>query len=124
MKAKKILIVSAGDPEAMGAWPAGYETVSASGDEAAIELAQQEAFEAIVIDGSDSDLHVRKLYALLPILQPDAALFRFRADARTPVQSTVHEHFRRLQNERIKRYIVFNSMPAFNGPELPAFSAN
>jgi hypothetical protein len=124
MNAKKILIISASDPADMGAWPAGFETVCASGDEAAIELAQQQAFEAIVIDGADADLHVRKLLAIMPILQPDAALFRFRADAATSLQADVQEHFRRLRNERIRRYMVFGDMPAFNGPELPSFSAN
>jgi hypothetical protein len=124
MNAKKILIITASDPARIGSWPSGYETVCASGDEAAIELAQQQAFAAIVIDSSDEALHQRKLDAILPILQPDAPLFRFQAGAPTPVPDAVHEHFRRERNARIRRYLVLDDLKPFNGPELPAFSAN
>ncbi|TCJ13293.1 hypothetical protein EPD60_12945 [Flaviaesturariibacter flavus] len=124
MNAKRILIITASDPACMGAWPSGYETVCASGDEAAIELAQQQAFAAIVIDTSDAALHQRKLDAILPILQPDTPLFRYRTGARTPVPAAVQEHFRQERNARIRRYLVLDDLEPYNGPELPAFSAN
>jgi hypothetical protein len=123
MKAKNILIISAREATEWGTWPAGYEAVFANGDEAAIELAQQHAFEAIVIDGTDAVLHHLKLNAILPILQPDAALFRYSGNKGQSLQAEVQEHFRRERNARIRRYLVLDSA-SFNGPELPHFSAN
>lgn len=123
MNTRSILIVS-GQPGSLAGWPAPFEAVVAATDEAAIELAQRQLFEAIVIDATDEALHGAKLRAILPILQPEAALFQHSEAAATPVQTTVQEHFRRLRNERIRRYLVLDSVQQANAAAPPAFSAN
>ncbi|GAB4092740.1 hypothetical protein [Flaviaesturariibacter terrae] len=123
MNTRKILIVSA-RPQGIASWPAQYETVVAPTDESAIELAQRQDFEAIVLDGTDPEVHGAKLRAILPILQPEAALFEHSGSADTPVQSVVQEHFRRLRNDRIRQYLVLDELDARNWSEPPAFSAN
>lgn len=120
MNTRNILIVSA-HPGSLSQWSAAYDTVVAPTDEAAIELAQRQHFEAIVIDDTDAQLHGAKLRAILPILQPDAAFFHYEQGA--PVQTAVQEHFRRQRNERIRRFVVIGDGYAAD-EATPGFSAN
>lgn len=123
MNTRKILIVTA-RPEAVKSWPSQYETVFASNDEAAIELAQRHPFEAVVLDGTDPAMNNAKLRAILPILLPEIALFQDAGRPGASVQTEVQEHFRRERNDRIRRYVLLDEIDASNGANPPAFSAN
>ncbi|RYY86404.1 MAG: hypothetical protein EOO15_14540 [Chitinophagaceae bacterium] len=123
MNTQKILIVTA-RLDAITSWPAQYETVFAPNDEAAIELAQRQDFAAVVLDGTDPELHTAKLRAILPILLPDAALFNYEGEGEAPVQALVSEHFRRERNARIRRFVVLDEINVDSWTTPPAFSAN
>ena len=122
MSNRTILIVSA-HREALESWPSYYDTVFAATDEGAIELAQRQSFEAIVLDSTDPQLHQGKLRAVLPILQPDAVLFHYGGASEAPVQAAVQEHFRRQRNARIRQLVILdNTNTDWSVP--PEFSAN
>ncbi|RYY60466.1 MAG: hypothetical protein EOO12_15255 [Chitinophagaceae bacterium] len=122
MNTRKILIVSA-HREALERWPSYYEPVFAETDESAIEVAQRQPFEAIVLDGTDPEVHSAKLRAILPILQPEAALFNYEGAPEATVQADVQEYFRRQRNARIRRFIVLDNAGS-DWTVPPEFSEN
>ncbi|RYZ00287.1 MAG: hypothetical protein EOO11_02135 [Chitinophagaceae bacterium] len=126
MKTNKILIISNKDAAALGTWAAAdsWEAVFASNDEQAIELAQQQRFEAVVVDDTDGTLHPLKLGALLPILQPDVAVFHYSGESTAALGNRVKAHFVRARNERIRRFLVLDSNAPGDWTSLPPFSAN
>ncbi|GAA4318799.1 hypothetical protein [Flaviaesturariibacter amylovorans] len=126
MKTNKILIISNNDAVALSAWAVAdaWEAVFAGSDEQALELAQQQPFGAIVVDGTDGSLNPLKLRALLPILQPDVAVFHYAGEGTDTLRTRVKDHFVRLRYERIRRFLVLDDSRGASWSQLPQFSAN
>ncbi len=55
-------------------------------DETAIELCHQQHFDMVVVDGTDRNIDSRKLHAVLPILQEDLTLLRYRGETAKELQ--------------------------------------
>ncbi len=101
-----------------------FEPTFVTSDEEGIELAAQQVFDAVVIDGTDDTINNRKLFAVLPILQPDIALVDYTGEDGTELQSRLTAVFRQKRAQRIRRFLVLDSLIKANTDSLPLFSAN
>jgi CheY-like chemotaxis protein len=127
MNRKRILVVTtqSGELSNWSGMPQKFETIFTNTDEKAIELVQSQPFHLVVIDNSVEEIDFKKLAAILPILQSDIELLRFRESSFEELENEVQAIFIRKRNEKIKRVLVLDS----SGVEtiwnnLPAFSAN
>lgn len=125
MTTKRILIVSGINHEKLGTWNQlkNTETKIVHTDENAIEMAQRQGFDVVVIDYSDININHKKLSAVLPILLPEVQLFSYNGETHDDLEARINAYFIQKRNERIKRWLVLNDSTPRSGP-LPAFSAN
>ena len=79
MTKKNVLVVS--NPDTMHAelleWISSTESLDmtfAESQEQAIELSNQQLFDMVVIDKTDANINIKKLAAILPILNAEALL--------------------------------------------------
>ena len=86
-----------------------YTATFASSDEKAIEVFQQQQFDIVVADNTGNDLDVRKLSAVLPILQTEAELVVYEGEPVSELQAKVVATLIRKRNQRMKRYLVLDS---------------
>jgi hypothetical protein len=127
MSKRKIMVVSGNPPADMvSIWSNSplFEPTFVTSDEEGIELAAQQVFDAVVIDGTDDTINNRKLFAVLPILQPDIALVDYTGEDGTELQSRLTAVFRQKRAQRIRRFLVLDSLIKANTDSLPLFSAN
>ncbi len=125
MNRKNILIVSGHQlrDESVNNW-AGFDTIFAPSEERAIELANRQLFDLAVIDHTSTAIDQKKLLAVLPILQPDMKLLKYKGEPLQELKNKVAAVFIRQKNERIKRYLVLDSSQLNPWSLLPPFSAN
>lgn len=129
MKTKQILIVS--DPnineEGLMLWKnlsKNFDTILVNTDERAIELANRQHFDMVVIDNSNAAIDFKKLTAVLPIFQTDIALINFTDESIMEMENKVKALFINKRNERIKRFLVLDSSATNAWDRLPPFSVN
>jgi hypothetical protein len=92
-------------------------------DEEAIELCHQRKFDIVVVDGTDGKIDSRKLHAVLPILQEDITLLRYRGESTDELEDNVKAIFDAKKYKRIQRMLLLEpSVGAFQN--LPSFSLN
>jgi len=102
-----------------------YVLFFASSDERAIELCHQRRYDMAVIDNTDVDIKLKKLLAVLPILQKEVLLVSHNGEAAPDLHRKVVAAFNKRKLERIKRLMVLDSSkPAPQANALPPFSAN
>ena len=93
-------------------------------DEAAIELFHQRRFDMVVVDGTDSNIDDRKLNAVLPILQEDTTLLRYRGETAEELQDNVKAIFDARKYRRIQRMLMLEPTVNAVSLSLPPFSVN
>lgn len=102
-----------------------YALFFVSSDERAIELCHQRRYDMAVIDNTDPEIKLKKLLAVLPILQKEMLMVSHNGEAPADLQRKVVTAFNKRKMERIKRLIVLDSSkPAGQPNALPPFSAN
>jgi hypothetical protein len=118
MKAKKILIITDKEPNIQDS--ERFRFILAKNDEQAIEMAHQDEFDAILLEGVNGEKGL-KLQAILPILQPEAMLL-FATDLSR--EEALNQAFLERRKQRIAKIMVLDSttLKPFEG--LPVFSAN
>lgn len=126
MSTKKILIISSTNELNPANWTQvkNVETLTMDEDEKAIEVAQQQNFDAIVINYNDNSLNHKKLMAILPILQPDVKIITLEGEAIDAVEAEIAAYFIKQRNDRIRRMLVLNDDALKGQQGLPSFSAN
>lgn len=120
---KNILIVTT-DTEQFQLPQEQYISFFAHSDEEAIELAQQGSFDAVVMDGQLPAHDLKKLSAVLPILQPDMILLQHQAAGRLRVEEELKAAFLQRRKERVMKLMVLDATQTHPWTGLPAFSAN
>ena len=125
MTKKSILIVSGSNTGQLAGVldESKFITAQANSDEAAIELANQRDFDAVLIDVT-SELEARtKLNAILPVLQPEIVIVSYNSTNTKDIQLRLLAALKQKRNERMKGFRI---MDAQQGPlaDLPLFSAN
>ncbi|HYK55447.1 MAG TPA: hypothetical protein VEV15_03145 [Flavisolibacter sp.] len=125
MSTKNILIVSGSHLSAndLEGWK-GFETTFAETDERAIELANRQSFHMAVIDSTSHEVNIKKLSAVLPLLQEEMEVLYYKGEPLNELKNKVAAFFTQQRNERIKRFLLLDASAMNMGWHLPAFSAN
>lgn len=125
MSTKNILIVSGGHLSAkdLEEWK-GFETTFAETDERAIELANRQPFDMAVIDRTSREVNIKKLSAVLPLLQEELKVLYYEGESLNALKNKMAAFFTQQKNERIKRFLVLDASAMNMDWHLPAFSAN
>jgi signal recognition particle GTPase len=129
MNKKNILVVVAGnnDPQ-LSAWCTEnelYQISFARSDEQAIEFAQQQYFDLVLMDSTNEELNQKKLRAVLPILIDDVLMASFDGETREQLDQKISYLFEKRKAERLQRLLVLDATAGnstFAG--LPPFSVN
>lgn len=129
MKAKQLLIISNLDETEnnLPVWSGlskHFEINIVNTDERAIELVNRQHFDMAVIDNTSAAIDVKKLMAVLPILQTDIELVYFEGEIFSELETKVKAVFNRRRVERIKRFLILDSSGQNAGNSLPPFSDN
>jgi hypothetical protein len=125
---KKILIVAT--PETnniLSAWCENNPDADfswAGSDERAIEMTHIEAFDIIIADSTNAEIDIKKLQAILPILQDDTDLVVFSGEDIEKLDEKISMIFKRKMEERKQRIFVLDSTPGDIWSGLPGFSVN
>ena len=122
MTKKNILIIKEQIDNNLDQQPEKYSVTVIDSHEKAIELFHQQNFDLVVVDQNPDSIDMKKLNALLPILQESAVLLSFNGD--TDLFDKINEVFYAQKMERLKRMLVLDSTTANGSFGLPAFSAN
>ena len=129
MNRKNIMVVATGsyDPQ-LAAWCAGnelYQISFARNDEQAIEMAQQQYFDLVLMDSKNEELDQKKLRAVLPILIDDVLMASYDGETREQLDQKISYLFEKRKAERMQRLLVLDATAGnstFGG--LPPFSVN
>ena len=129
MNKKNILVVS--NPETMK--PELLEWISkadaldmtfADTQEQAIELSNQQLFDVVLIDKTDTSVNIRKLNAVLPILNSEALLVGYEGEAGEQIEEKIKLAFDYRKFKRLQRLMILDSsVPQPRGGMMP-FSPN
>ena len=92
-------------------------------DETAIEVCHQHEFDVVVVDDTNDNINIKKLYAVLPILQDDITLLRYQGETRAQLEENVKAVFDAKKYRRIQQMLMLEpSVGSFSN--LPSFSLN
>jgi DNA-binding NtrC family response regulator len=129
MNKKNVLVVS--NPETMNQklldWIGKAETLEmtfADTQEQAIELANQQLFDIVLIDRTDKDVNVKKLGRILPILNSEALLLGYEGEAADEIEEKIKLAFDYRKFKRMQRMMILDSSNNKNGPAIMPFSLN
>ena len=129
MNTKQILIVS--DPnvneEGLLIWKTlskNFETVLVNTDERAIEMANRQCFDMVVMDDTSADINSGKLSAILPILQTEIEIVRYHGEPITELENKIKSSFSKKKAQRIMRFLILAESAPKAWKNLPSFSAN
>ena len=129
MKAKQILIVS--DPNAydggVTAWQSlskNYETTLVNTDEGAIEMANRQYFDLVVVDNLSPEINSQKLAAVLPILQTEIEIVQYKGEQIKELENKIKSCFLKKKAQRILRFLILDTSAPKAWNSLPSFSAN
>jgi len=129
MNKKNVLVVS--NPETMNQklldWIGKAETLEmtfADTQEQAIELANQQLFDIVLIDKTDKDVNVKKLGRILPILNSEALLLGYEGEAAAEIEEKIKLAFDYRKFKRMQRMMILDSSNNKNGPAIMPFSLN
>ena len=128
MNQKNVLVVSnkLNERTALSKWTVvahPFQVNVVSDDEKAIEVCHIEHFDMVVVDGTDSTIDSKKLYAVLPILQEDLTILRFEGETAEELDSNVKAIFAAKKYKRLQNMLMLEpSVGSFSN--LPLFSLN
>ena len=127
MNKKSILVVSSQQPSSitLQEW-AGiahpYHVNVVSTDEEAIECCHLQQFDLVVVDAIDKSVAAKKLNAVLPILQEDAAMLLYDGESAEKISESVDAIFNAKKYKRILNMILLE--PGERKWDIPQFSLN
>lgn len=127
MSNKKHILVVTNSLNDLAAWNATDENIVitfAHTDERAIELSHVRLFDIAVVDGTDESIDIKKLLAILPILQNELTIINYKGEPAETLQHKVDSIFRKKKYENIKRFLVLDSSQQDIMNSIPPFSAN
>ena len=126
-KMKKILIVSGTEKNSrLFSWSnknRDFDFTLAVSDEIAIEMAHIGSFDIIVADSTDVQIDIKKLQAVLPILQDNSELVIYAGETMEKLEEEISMVFKRKKEESKQKILVLDSVPEM-WAGLPGFSAN
>ena len=129
MNRKQILIVS--DPnvneDGLLVWKTlskNFETVLVNTDERAIEMANRQRFDMVVMDSTCAEINSEKLSAILPILQTEIEVVRYEGEPINELENKIKSSFSKKKAQRIMRFLILDSSAPKAWKSLPSFSAN
>jgi hypothetical protein len=100
------------------------EVTVAGSDERAIELAQQQGYDMVIVNNSNRELNTKKLVAVLPILQPEVLLLSYEGEPTIALNKKIETAFDKRKLDRMKRMLVLDSSKPSFYAGLESFSAN
>src|SRR5206468_1114310 len=124
MTKKNILIIKDQIDNNLDNQPEKYSITVIDSHEKAIELFHQQNFDIVVVEQDLNAIDVKKLSALLPILQDSTVLLSFNGEQTQDLFEKINEVFHAQKLERLKRMLVLDSTTSNGSFGLPAFSVN
>jgi DNA-binding NtrC family response regulator len=129
MKKKHIIIVSDPNVNLAGllAWQTlsrNYETTMVNSDERAIEMANRQHFDMIVIECSCPEINSEKLAAVLPILRAEIEVVHYNGESINELENKIKSCFLKKKAQRIMRFLILDASAPKAWKSLPSFSAN
>jgi len=129
MVKKHIIIVS--DPNVneggLLAWQTlskNYETTLVNSDERAIEMANRQHFDMIVVDTLCPEINSEKLAAVLPILRTEIEVVQYNGEPTNELENKIKTCFLKKKAQRIMRFLILDTSAPKAWKSLPSFSAN
>jgi CheY-like chemotaxis protein len=101
-----------------------FETTFVNTDERAIEMANRQQFDMVIMDSTCSDIDAKKLAAVLPILQSEIAVISYEGEPFTELEGKIKSGFTKKKAQRIMRFLILDSSAPKAWNSLPSFSAN
>jgi CheY-like chemotaxis protein len=128
MNSKQILIVSNPNENEealtlLKGLSKNFETTFVNTDERAIEMANRQQFDMVIMDSTCSDIDAKKLVAVLPILQSEIAIISYEGEPFIELEGKIKSGFTKKKTQRIMRFLILDSS-APKAWNLPSFSAN
>jgi len=129
MNKKNVLVVS--NPETMN--PKLLEWISNAGaldmtfadtHEQAIELSNQQLFDMVLIDKTDATINIKKLGAILPILNSEALLLGYEGEGAEKIDEKIKLAFDYRKFKRMQRLMILDSSIKPQQPGVVPFSLN
>ena len=129
MNTKQILIVSNPNEneealKLLQGLSKNFETTFVNTDERAIEIANRQQFDMVIMDSTGPDIDAKKLAAVLPILQSEIAIISYQGEPFTELESKIKAGFTKKKAQRIMRFLILDSSAPKAWNRLPSFSAN
>ena len=129
MNKRNVLVVS--NPETMN--PKLLEWISNAGaldmtfadtHEQAIELSNQQLFDMVLIDKTDATINIKKLGAILPILNSEALLLGYEGEGAEKIDEKIKLAFDYRKFKRMQRLMILDSSIKPQQPGVVPFSLN
>lgn len=129
MNTKQILIVSDPNVNEKGLiiWKdlsKNFETTFVNSDERAIEMANRQHFDMVVMDSTCGPIDTKKLTAVLPVLQTEIELVRYEGESFEDLENKIKTVFIKKKTQRIMRFLILDASTPIAWKNLPSFSAN
>ena len=102
----------------------GFDTTLSDSDEKAIELANRQQFDLVVIDETSTEINGGKLMAVLPILQSEIEVLRYEGEPINELENKIKNCFAKKKAQRIMRFLILAESAPKAWKSLPSFSAN
>jgi DNA-binding NtrC family response regulator len=101
-----------------------YNLTLAGSDERAIELVQQGSFDLVLADGTDHSIDLKKLGAVLPILDQELPFVPYSGESVERLDEKIHSVFEQKKAERVQRLLILDSSRQPFWQNWIPFSAN
>jgi len=129
MTKKNVLVVS--NPETMNPelldWISDTDTLDmsfADTHEQAIELSNQQLFDLVLIDKTDPSINIKKLTAVLPILNSEALLLAYEGEDVEVIEEKIKLAFDYRKLKRLQGMMILDSAVQPQQSGLMPFSLN
>jgi DNA-binding NtrC family response regulator len=129
MTKKNILVVSNAETmnKELMQWISGensFDMKFADTHEQAIELCNQQLFDMVLIDKTDSSVNFRKLGAILPILNSEVLLVPYNGEPVEEIEGKIKGAFDYRKLKRLQRLMILDSSIKQNPGGVVPFSLN
>jgi len=92
--------------------------------EQAIELSNQQLFDMVLIDKTDATINIKKLGAILPILNSEALLLGYEGEGAEKIDEKIKLAFDYRKFKRMQRLMILDSSIKPQQPGVVPFSLN
>ena len=129
MNKKNVLVVSNPDtmnPELLE-WISNSDSLDmtfAETQEQAIELSSQQLFDMVLIDKTDANINIKKLGAILPILNSEVLLLGYEGEQIEQIEEKIKLAFDYRKFKRLQRMMILDSSIKPQQPGFMPFSLN